>query len=124
MSASSSSIAPRHWSSCSIDQLNLAFHHGMNYCLKYDVFFCSHLRDLMFCFFFHQHRNKPTKLFESPVCGNNFVEPGEQCDCGLPEFCKDNSCCNAATCMLHSNASCATGDCCDLKTCRPKTAGN
>lgn len=34
MSASSSSVAPLHWSSCSIDQLNLAFHQGMNYCLR------------------------------------------------------------------------------------------
>lgn len=34
MSASSSSVAPLHWSACSIDQLNLAFHQGMNYCLK------------------------------------------------------------------------------------------
>lgn len=34
MSASSSSVAPFHWSSCSIDQLNLAFHRGMNYCLR------------------------------------------------------------------------------------------
>lgn len=25
--------------------------------------------------------------------------------------------------MLHSNASCATGECCDLSTCHPKTAG-
>ncbi|XP_058455265.1 uncharacterized protein LOC131432768 isoform X2 [Malaya genurostris] len=100
MSASSSSVAPRHWSSCSIDQLNLAFHHGMNYCLK----------------------NKPTQLFDSPVCGNGFVEPGEQCDCGLPDFC-DNSCCNPRTCMLHSNASCATGECCDLLTCKPKIGG-
>ncbi|GAB0096482.1 uncharacterized protein DMENIID0001_120060 [Sergentomyia squamirostris] len=100
MSASSSSIAPRHWSSCSIDQLNLAFHHGMNHCLK----------------------NKPTKLFDSPQCGNGFVEKGEQCDCGLPEYC-DNSCCDPYTCMLHANASCATGECCDLDTCRPRTAG-
>ncbi|XP_062533546.1 disintegrin and metalloproteinase domain-containing protein adm-2 [Armigeres subalbatus] len=100
MSASSSSIAPKHWSSCSIDQLNLAFHHGMNYCLK----------------------NKPTQLFDSPVCGNGFVEHGEQCDCGLPDYCK-NSCCNPRTCMLHSNASCATGECCDLDSCKPKTGG-
>ncbi|XP_021693630.1 uncharacterized protein LOC5576567 isoform X1 [Aedes aegypti] len=100
MSASSSSIAPKHWSSCSIDQLNLAFHHGMNYCLK----------------------NKPTQLFDSPVCGNGFVEPGEQCDCGLPDHC-ENSCCNPRTCMLHSNASCATGECCDLDTCKPKPGG-
>lgn len=100
MSSSSSSVAPTHWSSCSIDQLNLAFHHGMDYCLK----------------------NKPKKLFDSPDCGNGFVEPGEQCDCGLPQHC-NNSCCNPNTCMLYSNASCATGSCCDLTTCRPHMAG-
>lgn len=101
MSASSSSIAPRHWSQCSIDQLNLAFHHGMNHCLK----------------------NKPQMLFDSPTCGNGFVEPGEDCDCGLAEFC-DNSCCDPDTCKLRSNATCATGECCDLSTCLPKTAGS
>lgn len=100
MSSSSSSVAPTQWSSCSIDQLNLAFHHGMDYCLM----------------------NKPKKLFESPICGNNFVEPGEQCDCGLPHHC-NNSCCNPYTCMLYSNASCATGNCCDLTTCKPHVAG-
>ncbi|KAG5679982.1 hypothetical protein PVAND_009517 [Polypedilum vanderplanki] len=101
MSSSSSSIAPTHWSSCSIDQLNLAFHHGMDYCLK----------------------NKPTKIFDSPICGNGFVEPGEQCDCGLPQHCKNNSCCNPYTCKLYSNATCATGSCCDLTTCSPHAAG-
>ncbi|EDV48915.2 disintegrin and metalloproteinase domain-containing protein 12 [Drosophila erecta] len=102
MAASSTSFIPVNWSSCSIDQLTIAFSRGMNYCL----------------------RNKPEKLFESPTCGNGFVEPGEQCDCGLPEHC-ENACCNAQTCMLHSkNASCATGECCDLTTCRPKLAGS
>lgn len=100
MSPSSGSASPVHWSSCSLEHLALAFEHGMDYCL----------------------RNKPTKLFDSPMCGNSFVEPGEQCDCGLPDKC-DNPCCNATTCMLHSNASCATGECCDLNTCRPKNAG-
>ncbi|KAJ8960047.1 hypothetical protein NQ318_009484 [Aromia moschata] len=100
MAPSSSTVAPTHWSSCSLNYLLLAFTHGMDYCLK----------------------NKPESLFDSPVCGNGFVEPGEQCDCGLPEHC-DNTCCNATTCMLYSNASCATGECCDLKTCMPKTAG-
>ncbi|XP_034488304.1 zinc metalloproteinase-disintegrin-like MTP8 [Drosophila innubila] len=101
MSATSTAFVPVHWSSCSIDQLTIAFSRGMNYCL----------------------RNKPTRLFDSPQCGNGFVEPGEQCDCGLPAHC-ENSCCNAHTCMLHSNASCATGECCDLDTCRPKLAGS
>ncbi|ALC45519.1 Neu3, partial [Drosophila busckii] len=101
MAASSTAVVPVHWSSCSIDQLTIAFSRGMNYCL----------------------RNKPTHLFDSPQCGNGFVEPGEQCDCGLPAHCQ-NSCCNADTCMLHTNASCATGECCDLNTCRPKLAGS
>ncbi|XP_025834129.1 uncharacterized protein LOC112905610 [Agrilus planipennis] len=100
MAPSSSSVPPTHWSSCSLEYLALAFEHGMDYCL----------------------RNKPVALFDSPVCGNGFVEPGEQCDCGLPEHC-DNTCCNASSCMLYSNATCATGECCDLKTCRPKAAG-
>jgi hypothetical protein len=100
MAPSSSAVAPKHWSSCSLNYLLLAFTHGMDYCLK----------------------NKPAALFDGPVCGNGFVEPGEQCDCGLSEHC-DNTCCNATTCMLHSNASCATGECCDLSTCKPKNAG-
>ncbi|XP_061941870.1 uncharacterized protein LOC108002262 isoform X3 [Apis cerana] len=100
MASSSGSSGPTHWSTCSLEHLALAFEHGMDYCL----------------------RNKPQKLFDSPICGNGFVEPGEQCDCGLKENC-DNPCCNVTTCMLHGNASCATGECCDLKTCRPKTAG-
>lgn len=100
MAPSSSSEPPTHWSSCSLNYLLLAFAHGMDYCLK----------------------NKPRALFDSPVCGNGFVEPGEQCDCGLLEHC-DNPCCNATTCTLHENASCATGECCDLNSCKPKSAG-
>lgn len=34
MAAATSSEVTLHWSSCSIDQLNRAFHHGFNYCLK------------------------------------------------------------------------------------------
>ncbi|XP_014254247.1 disintegrin and metalloproteinase domain-containing protein 28 [Cimex lectularius] len=101
MAASSSTECPTHWSSCSLRYLAEAFEHGMDYCL----------------------RNRPESLFDSPVCGNGFVEPGEQCDCGLKDRCT-NPCCNASTCMLHSNASCATGECCDLSTCHPKTAGH
>ncbi|KAF7991409.1 hypothetical protein HCN44_002971 [Aphidius gifuensis] len=100
MASSSGSKSPTHWSSCSLEYLALAFEHGMDYCL----------------------RNKPKKLFGSSICGNGFVESGEQCDCGLLNNC-DNPCCNATTCMLHSNASCATGECCDLNTCKPKNAG-
>lgn len=97
MSASSSSIAPTRWSECSVHQLNFAIHQGMNHCLK----------------------NVPTSLFNPPTCGNGFVEAGEECDCGLQNNCK---CCDSF-CKLYSNATCATGKCCDLETCQPHEAG-
>uniref|UniRef100_A0A8D9DYB4 Disintegrin and metalloproteinase domain-containing protein 12 n=1 Tax=Cacopsylla melanoneura TaxID=428564 RepID=A0A8D9DYB4_9HEMI len=100
MSPSSSSISPTEWSSCSQEYLALAFDHGMDYCM----------------------RNKPKALFDGPVCGNGFVEDGEECDCGLESSC-NNKCCNATTCMLHENATCATGSCCNFQTCSPHPAG-
>lgn len=62
----------------------------------------------------------PDKIFTLPVCGNNVVDSGEQCDCGPPEKC-NNKCCNAATCMFSSGSSCAEGSCCD--NCKIKVAG-
>ena len=85
---------------CPDDNVTVVLCLGMDYCL----------------------RNKPGSLFDSPVCGNGFVEPGEECDCGLREHC-DNPCCNPDTCTLFANATCATGECCDFKTCRPKSPG-
>ncbi|XP_057635192.1 disintegrin and metalloproteinase domain-containing protein 8 isoform X1 [Chionomys nivalis] len=55
-----------------------------------------------------------------PVCGNQFVEHGEQCDCGTPQDCK-NPCCNATTCQLVKGAECAYGACCH--DCKVKPAG-
>ena len=52
MAPASSKMKPTFWSSCSLEYLALAFEHGMDYCL----------------------RNKPTTLFDGPVCGNGFVE--------------------------------------------------
>ncbi|XP_068625731.1 uncharacterized protein Meltrin [Battus philenor] len=105
MSPSSTSVVPIHWSSCSLRSLALSFERGMDYCL----------------------RNKPKRLFQSPTCGNGFVEVGEQCDCGIGEEEKSRAacaaCCEPRTCMLRSNATCAAGECCDLKTCGPKSAG-
>ena len=100
MSPASSTMKPSFWSSCSLEYLALAFEHGMDYCL----------------------RNKPRTLFDTPVCGNGFVEPGEECDCGLKEHC-DNPCCDPATCRMFSNATCATGECCDFSTCQPRSPG-
>ncbi|CAL1269797.1 unnamed protein product [Larinioides sclopetarius] len=96
MAPSSSSTSPRHWSSCSLEYLDLAYSQGMDYCLK----------------------NRPTAII-GPVCGNGFLEEGEECDCGLKEFC-ENKCCNATSCQLYENATCATGACCDIDTCQVK----
>uniref|UniRef100_A0A672V986 ADAM metallopeptidase domain 8 n=1 Tax=Strigops habroptila TaxID=2489341 RepID=A0A672V986_STRHB len=60
------------------------------------------------------------ELYGGPVCGNQFVERGEQCDCGVPEECSDH-CCNATTCQLREGAECARGECC--QDCKVKAAG-
>ncbi|NWV47796.1 ADAM8 protein, partial [Daphoenositta chrysoptera] len=60
------------------------------------------------------------ELYGGPVCGNQFVERGEQCDCGTPEECSDR-CCNATTCQLREGAECARGKCC--QDCKVKAAG-
>uniref|UniRef100_A0A8D1G4U2 Disintegrin and metalloproteinase domain-containing protein 8 n=1 Tax=Sus scrofa TaxID=9823 RepID=A0A8D1G4U2_PIG len=62
----------------------------------------------------------PDRLVGGPVCGNRFVERGEQCDCGPPEDCQ-NRCCNASTCLLAEGAECAHGACCH--ECRVQLAG-
>ncbi|XP_025094501.1 disintegrin and metalloproteinase domain-containing protein 12-like [Pomacea canaliculata] len=101
MAATSGQRSPQHWSSCSQNALHEAFELGMDYCL----------------------RNQPRIIFDGPVCGNGFVEDGEECDCGLPEDC-GNRCCNATSCQLHSQAVCATGRCCNLETCKPRAASS
>ncbi|XP_027696270.1 disintegrin and metalloproteinase domain-containing protein 8 isoform X1 [Vombatus ursinus] len=54
---------------------------------------------------------KLDEIYGGPVCGNRFVERGEECDCGIPEECT-NHCCNATTCRLVTGATCAHGECC------------
>ncbi|XP_017289473.1 disintegrin and metalloproteinase domain-containing protein 28 [Kryptolebias marmoratus] len=50
---------------------------------------------------------------EAPsVCGNGFVERGEQCDCGSVKECTD-PCCNATTCTLTEGSQCSEGECCN-----------
>uniref|UniRef100_A0A672LCK2 Zinc metalloproteinase-disintegrin-like batroxstatin-1 n=1 Tax=Sinocyclocheilus grahami TaxID=75366 RepID=A0A672LCK2_SINGR len=68
---------------------------------------------------------KPKELIQPPVCGNGFVEIGEQCDCGKVQECT-NPCCNATTCKLTEGSQCATGECCEnckimsaAHVCRP-----
>uniref|UniRef100_A0A098M208 Metalloproteinase (Type III) 9a n=1 Tax=Hypsiglena sp. JMG-2014 TaxID=1550645 RepID=A0A098M208_9SAUR len=58
--------------------------------------------------------NKPlsTDIVAPAVCGNDFVEVGEDCDCGSPQDCQ-NPCCDAATCKLRDEAQCDSGECCE-----------
>ncbi|XP_036406559.1 disintegrin and metalloproteinase domain-containing protein 8-like [Megalops cyprinoides] len=63
----------------------------------------------------------PEKLVGGPVCGNAFLEPGEECDCGTLQECK-NPCCDATTCRLKKGAKCAEGECC--RNCQLKQAGS
>lgn len=99
MTATVTGRSLKHWSSCSVDQLTLAFNRGLNYCLK----------------------DRPEAVY-STSCGNGFVEEGEQCDCGLETAC-DNPCCDPKICRLRAGAVCATGECCDLMSCQLKEAG-
>ncbi|KAJ6653719.1 hypothetical protein lerEdw1_008790 [Lerista edwardsae] len=59
-------------------------------------------------------------IIATPVCGNDFVEEGEECDCGSPEECTNN-CCEAATCKLKPGAKCGFGECCE--NCQLRRAG-
>ncbi|CAI9564363.1 unnamed protein product, partial [Staurois parvus] len=68
-------------------------------------------------------KNKPqnSDILNDPVCGNQFTEAGEECDCGTVEECTNN-CCDATTCKLKQGVQCAEGECC--KDCQLKTAGS
>ncbi|XP_057673059.1 disintegrin and metalloproteinase domain-containing protein 11-like isoform X2 [Corythoichthys intestinalis] len=56
--------------------------------------------------------NKPNKLLDPPECGNGFVEPGEECDCGSQVECarSGGACCKK--CTLTHDAMCSNGLCC------------
>uniref|UniRef100_A0A8D3DD19 ADAM metallopeptidase domain 8b n=1 Tax=Scophthalmus maximus TaxID=52904 RepID=A0A8D3DD19_SCOMX len=56
-----------------------------------------------------------------PRCGNALLDPGEECDCGTVEECK-NLCCDASTCRLTEGSQCAHGQCCD--NCQFQSAGS
>lgn len=100
MTATATGRSLRHWSTCSIDQLTLAFNRGLNHCLK----------------------NRPEAVYAAS-CGNGFVDEGEECDCGLEEVC-DNQCCDPKICRFKEGAVCATGECCNLETCQLKEAAS
>ncbi|XP_072298977.1 disintegrin and metalloproteinase domain-containing protein 11-like [Eucyclogobius newberryi] len=81
---------PRKFSRCSVDEYVQFLLQGGGSCLF----------------------NKPNKLLDPPECGNGFVEPGEECDCGSQVECARNggSCCKK--CTLTHDAMCSNGLCC------------
>ncbi|XP_043939056.1 zinc metalloproteinase-disintegrin-like batroxstatin-2 isoform X1 [Protopterus annectens] len=101
MQASLSSNFPREFSSCSQQNLQSFFLDKMPQCI----------------------RNIPDKqmIVATPVCGNGFVEVGEDCDCGTVQECV-NPCCNASSCKLKPQAQCVAGECC--KDCKVKPFGD
>ncbi|XP_065194758.1 zinc metalloproteinase-disintegrin-like protein H4 subunit A [Sycon ciliatum] len=62
--------------------------------------------------------NMPAPALSKVVCGNGIVEPGEDCDCGLRQYCKD-ACCNATTCRYTPGSQCSLGECCSNCTILP-----
>ncbi|KAK1172561.1 disintegrin and metalloproteinase domain-containing protein 22-like isoform X2 [Acipenser oxyrinchus oxyrinchus] len=65
--------------------------------------------------------NKPSKLLDPPECGNGFIEPGEECDCGSPADClkEGGDCCKM--CTLTQGSKCSDGLCC--KNCQLERMG-
>ncbi|XP_069774063.1 snake venom metalloproteinase-disintegrin-like mocarhagin isoform X2 [Narcine bancroftii] len=61
------------------------------------------------------------EIVAASICGNYFVEQGEECDCGGPTECQ-NRCCDPQTCKLREEAECADGECC--QNCKIKAAGS
>ncbi|XP_075714816.1 zinc metalloproteinase-disintegrin-like 4a isoform X2 [Rhinoderma darwinii] len=62
-----------------------------------------------------------SQLLSPPLCGNKFVESGEECDCGEPQECTSHYC-DAQTCRLKSGCQCEDDICC--QDCKIKPAGS
>eukprot|EP00794_Sanderia_malayensis_P005740 gene5740-6443_t len=94
---------------CVMSAVSSSAAHGFTSCSK--SAFDNRVKDgLGSCLF-----DVPPKLFGPPVCGNDFLEAGEECDCGTEAECNAtgaSACCNAKSCTLHNNAQCAIGPCC------------
>ncbi|XP_012870813.1 PREDICTED: disintegrin and metalloproteinase domain-containing protein 15 isoform X2 [Dipodomys ordii] len=100
MEASTDFLPGLNFSNCSRQALEKALLDGMGSCL------------------FERLSNLPAM---SSSCGNMFVDPHEQCDCGFPDSCTD-PCCDAFTCQLRPGAQCASdGPCC--QNCQLRPAG-
>jgi len=96
---------PTEFSTCSVDY-------------EQNFFASSHIKCL---------DNVPTHTFGAPICGDGFVQEGEQCDCGDAVSCQKvgsrDPCCNATTCAFVTGATCsAKSGCCDNCQVTPASA--
>ncbi|KAG0267158.1 hypothetical protein BG011_008449 [Mortierella polycephala] len=66
---------------------------------------------------------RQTQSSEANICGNGLKENGEECDCGSPEECAKDPCCDGKTCKLKNGAVCddLNDDCC--LDCKLRSAG-
>ncbi|ORZ27671.1 Metallo-peptidase family M12-domain-containing protein [Lobosporangium transversale] len=57
---------------------------------------------------------RQTQNGEANICGNGIKETGEDCDCGSPEECAKDPCCDGTTCKFKAGAVCddLNDDCC------------
>ncbi|XP_076856139.1 disintegrin and metalloproteinase domain-containing protein 8 isoform X2 [Brachyhypopomus gauderio] len=92
---------PEFFSDCSLEQLGVFLENANPSCML--------------------DRPNSDRLYGGPVCGNAFLDPGEDCDCGTAEEC-ENPCCNPKTCKLTAGSQCAEGECCE--NCQIKQAGS
>uniref|UniRef100_A0A8C2HE19 ADAM metallopeptidase domain 8b n=1 Tax=Cyprinus carpio TaxID=7962 RepID=A0A8C2HE19_CYPCA len=90
---------PEQFSDCSLEQLSVFLDNANPSCLL--------------------DTPSSSRLYSGSVCGNAFLDPGEQCDCGTAEEC-ENPCCDPVTCRLTEGSKCAHGDCCE--NCQIKDA--
>ncbi|XP_051897535.1 disintegrin and metalloproteinase domain-containing protein 8-like isoform X2 [Pristis pectinata] len=93
-------VFPKSFSSCSHRELQMFLATQMTNCLL--------------------NSPRADELYGSPKCGNQFLERGEECDCGTVQECT-NPCCNATTCKLNEGVECSDGGCC--KNCKIQPAG-
>ncbi|KAJ1650404.1 hypothetical protein IWQ61_008784 [Dispira simplex] len=61
-------------------------------------------------------------VLDSSMCGNGIKEKGEECDCGTPDECEKDSCCDGTTCKLKPDAKCSDKNDLCCQNCQIKVA--
>ncbi|KAG0226711.1 Metallo-peptidase family M12-domain-containing protein [Mortierella sp. GBAus27b] len=98
----SESVPTNQFSSCSIKSICSTIKSSAGSCLK-------------------PPGTRSTQSSEANICGNGLKEAGEECDCGSPQDCAKDPCCDGKTCKLKDGAVCddLNDDCCTSCKLRP-----